>query len=43
MYEDLICYLKEVCPKIDMWGVYPEAMAWNVGAVHSEIHLVECF
>ena len=24
-----------------MWGVYPEAMAWNVGAVHSEINLGE--
>ena len=25
-----------------MWGVYPEAMVWNVGAVHSEINLGEC-
>ena len=25
-----------------MWGVYPEAMGWNVGAVHSEINLGEC-
>ena len=24
-----------------MWGVYPEAMTWNVGAVHSEINLGE--
>ena len=28
-------------PNIGMWGVYPEAMAWNVGAVHSEINLGE--
>ena len=25
-----------------MWGVYPEAMDWNVGAMHSEINLGEC-
>ena len=24
-----------------MWGVYPEAMAWNVGAVHSKNNLGE--
>ena len=24
-----------------MWGVYPEAMAWNVGAVHSDFNLGE--
>jgi hypothetical protein len=24
-----------------MWGVYPEAMAWNVGAEHSENNLGE--
>ena len=28
-------------PNIGMWGVYPEAMAWNVGAVLSEINLGE--
>ena len=25
-----------------MWGVYPEAMDWNVGAVCSDLHLDEC-
>ena len=30
------------CPNIGMWGVYPEAMAWNIGAVYSEINLGEC-
>ena len=29
------------CPIIDMWGVYPEAMAWNICAVHSDFNLVE--
>ena len=24
-----------------MWGVYPEAMALNVGAVHPDFHLGE--
>ena len=24
-----------------MWGVYPEAMDWNVGAVHSDFNLGE--
>ena len=26
-------------PNIGMWGVYSEAMAWNVGAVHSDFNL----
>ena len=25
-----------------MWGVYPEAMGWNVGTVYLEINLGEC-
>ena len=25
-----------------MWGVYLEAMNWNVGAVHSDFDLGEC-
>ena len=29
------------CPNISMWGVYPEAIAWNVGGVHSDINLGE--
>ena len=28
-------------PKIGMWGVLPEAMGWNIGAVHSDFHLGE--
>ena len=28
-------------PNIGMWGVSPEAMAWNVGAVHSDFNLGE--
>ena len=24
-----------------MWGVYPEAMAWNVGGVHSDFNFGE--
>ena len=24
-----------------MWGVYPEAIAWNVGAVHSDFNFGE--
>ena len=26
---------------ICMWGVYPEAMAWNVGGLHSDLNLGE--
>ena len=29
------------CPNIGMWGVYPEAMAWNVGTVHSDFNMSE--
>ena len=29
-------------PKIGMWGVYSEAMAWSVGDVHSDFNLGEC-
>ena len=25
-----------------MWGVYPEAMDWNVGAGHLDFELGEC-
>ena len=28
-------------PKIDMWGVYPEAVACNVGVLCSDFHLGE--
>ena len=28
-------------PNIGMWGVYPEAMDWNVGAVCSDFNLGE--
>ena len=30
-------------PNIGMWGVYPEALAWNVGAVHSDFNLNNSF
>ena len=29
------------CPNIGMWGVYPEAMACNVGVLCSDINLGE--
>ena len=29
-------------PNKGMWGVYPEAMAWNVGDVHSDFNFGEC-
>ena len=28
-------------PNIGTWSVYPETMAWNVGAVHSAFNLGE--
>ena len=34
--------LKNLCrPKIGMWGVYPEAMACNVGVLCLDINLGE--
>ena len=29
-------------PNIGMLGVYPDAMAWNVDAVHADFHLGQC-
>ena len=41
LVSHLIKLKKIFCPNIGMWGVYPEAMACNVGGLCSDFNLGE--